>query len=109
METGKVAGIIDGFDHFGACLGGLFTGSFLVPLFGTEGSCILNRGLKPPELHLSPLLIGPYEGLKNLDPLDLPILQDNGRTVSAPRREIFGRRRTRKRANTRRRQVKENP
>ncbi len=41
METGKVAGIIDGFDHFGACLGGLFTGSFLVPLFGTEGSCIL--------------------------------------------------------------------
>lgn len=45
MGTGKVAGIIDGFDHFGACLGGFFTGSFLVPLFGTEGSCILIAAL----------------------------------------------------------------
>lgn len=41
MRTGKIAGIVDGFDHFGACLGGFFTGSLLVPLFGTEGACFL--------------------------------------------------------------------
>jgi len=41
METGRVAGMIDSFDHLGACLGGFFAGSFLVPLFGTEGSCYL--------------------------------------------------------------------
>ncbi len=41
VETGRVAGIIDGFDHFGACIGGLLTGSFLVPLFGIGGSCVL--------------------------------------------------------------------
>jgi len=41
METGKVAGIADGFDHFGACLGGFFTGSLLIPLFGTKGSCFV--------------------------------------------------------------------
>ena len=36
--TGWVAGVIDGFDHLGACLGALVTGTLLVPLLGLHGA-----------------------------------------------------------------------
>ncbi|HLD36335.1 MAG TPA: fused MFS/spermidine synthase [Planctomycetota bacterium] len=39
--VGKTAGLIDAFDHLGACLGALFTGILLIPLFGITQTCLL--------------------------------------------------------------------
>ncbi len=40
-QVGKAAGLIDAFDHLGACLGALFTGVLLIPLFGITQTCLL--------------------------------------------------------------------
>ena len=39
--VGRAAGLIDAFDHLGACIGALFTGVLLIPLFGISQTCIL--------------------------------------------------------------------
>ena len=38
--SGKVAGMVDSADHFGACLGALLTGTLLVPILGLKVSCV---------------------------------------------------------------------
>jgi spermidine synthase len=38
--SGKVAGMVDSADHFGACLGALLTGTLLVPILGLKVSCL---------------------------------------------------------------------
>ncbi|MBI5779311.1 MAG: fused MFS/spermidine synthase [Planctomycetes bacterium] len=40
-SVGQTAGMIDAFDHLGACLGALFTGVLLIPLFGIAQTCLL--------------------------------------------------------------------
>jgi spermidine synthase len=40
-DIGTVAGWVDSFDHLGACCGALLTGTILVPLLGTQQSCII--------------------------------------------------------------------
>ena len=42
---GSVAGWIDAFDHLGACLGALLTGTILVPLLGFHLSCFFTAAL----------------------------------------------------------------
>jgi spermidine synthase len=39
-ETGKTAGLIDSFDHLGACLGAILIGVFFIPIFGINNTCI---------------------------------------------------------------------
>ncbi len=47
-EIGRAAGLVDSFDHLGACLGGFLTGTLLVPVLGTVQSvyfiALLNAG-----------------------------------------------------------------
>ena len=40
-DVGTVAGWVDSFDHLGACCGALLTGTVMVPLFGTQQSCLI--------------------------------------------------------------------
>ena len=40
-DVGTVAGWVDSFDHLGAACGALLTGTVIVPLFGTQQSCII--------------------------------------------------------------------
>ena len=40
-DVGAVAGWVDSFDHLGASCGALLTGTVLVPLLGTQQSCII--------------------------------------------------------------------
>jgi spermidine synthase len=40
-EAGVVAGVVDSFDHLGACLGAALAGTLLVPLLGIKESCFL--------------------------------------------------------------------
>lgn len=40
-NLGRSAALVDGFDHFGACVGSLFTGIIAVPLLGLGASCVL--------------------------------------------------------------------
>ncbi|MFH0888424.1 MAG: fused MFS/spermidine synthase [Planctomycetota bacterium] len=39
-ETGKTAGLIDSFDHLGACLGAMLIGVFFIPIFGINNTCM---------------------------------------------------------------------
>lgn len=41
QRTGKAAGVIDAFDHFGAALGAFFIGSLFLPVMGVEKVCQL--------------------------------------------------------------------
>ena len=45
FAAGRSAGVVDGFDHLGACLGAALTGTFLVPLLGTIQSSLFIAGL----------------------------------------------------------------
>ncbi|MCX8011654.1 MAG: hypothetical protein N3A64_00655, partial [Desulfobacterota bacterium] len=45
VPIGYSAGKVDGWDHFGAALGGLLTGTLLVPLLGIVRSCWFIAGL----------------------------------------------------------------
>ena len=40
FSAGRSAGVVDGLDHLGACLGAALTGTFLVPLLGTTQSSL---------------------------------------------------------------------
>jgi len=40
-SPGRAAGVLNGWDHLGASLGGLFCGTFMVPLLGTGPSCVI--------------------------------------------------------------------
>jgi len=40
-DVGTVAGWVDSFDHLGASCGALLTGTVLVPLLGTQQSCVI--------------------------------------------------------------------
>jgi spermidine synthase len=40
-DVGTVAGWVDSFDHLGASCGALLTGTILVPLLGTQQSCVI--------------------------------------------------------------------
>jgi len=39
-SAGRSAGVVDGLDHLGACLGAALTGTFLIPLLGTTQSSL---------------------------------------------------------------------
>lgn len=45
-RAGAAAGNVVGADHAGACLGALFTGVLLVPIFGTAATALLLVGMK---------------------------------------------------------------
>jgi spermidine synthase len=40
LPPGRSAGVVDGFDHLGACVGAALTGTFLVPLLGITQSSL---------------------------------------------------------------------
>jgi len=45
IAAGRTAGMVDGCDHLGACLGAALTGTILVPLLGTIQSSLFIAGL----------------------------------------------------------------
>lgn len=53
-STSRAAGTVAGADYVGACLGALVTGTFLVPILGVSGACLVTAMLKV----LSGLLVG---------------------------------------------------
>ncbi len=65
-KPGRVAGLVDGFDHGGASLGAALTGTLFVPLYGLSYSASLIAGLNAASLvFLSIVLLGVKKGQEN--------------------------------------------